>query len=45
MPNTRLTGKLFEIEHKFVDGNAIHGLLYDKAFTILTEFSDDEKHL
>jgi aldose 1-epimerase len=38
-----LNGKLFEIEHKFVDGNAIHGLLYDKAFTIVTEFSDDEK--
>jgi len=38
-----LNGKLFEIENKFVDGNAIHGLLYDKAFTIVSEFSDDEK--
>lgn len=38
-----LNGKLYEIEHKFVDGNAIHGLLYDKHFTIVSEFSDDEK--
>ena len=38
-----LNGKLFEIENKFIDGNAIHGLLYDKAFTIVAEFADHEK--
>src|SRR5204863_4063457 len=38
-----LNGKLFEIEQKFVDGNANHGLLYNKAFTIVTEFLDDER--
>jgi len=38
-----LNGKLFEIENKFVDGTAIHGLLFDKAFTIVAEFADHEK--
>lgn len=31
----------FEITKKFKDGNAIHGLLYNKPFKIVDEFSDD----
>lgn len=31
----------FEIAKKFTDGNAIHGLLYNKPFRIVDEFSDD----
>jgi len=33
----------FEISKKFIDGSAIHGLLYDKSFKILSEFADDHK--
>ena len=39
----RLDDELFEFEHKFVDGNAIHGLLYNKPFNIVGEFADDNK--
>jgi aldose 1-epimerase len=31
----------FEIRTKFTDGNAIHGLLYNKHFKIVEEFADD----
>jgi aldose 1-epimerase len=36
-------GKLFEFENKFVDGNAIHGLLYNKAFEVADVFADNEQ--
>lgn len=32
----------FEIRNKFTDGNAIHGLLYNKPFKIADEFADDK---
>ena len=38
-----LEGQVFEISKKFIDGSAIHGLLYDKPFKILSEFADDHK--
>src|SRR5688500_1970891 len=38
-----LEGQEFEISKKFIDGSAIHGLLYDKPFKILSEFADDHK--
>lgn len=31
-----------EIRNKFTDGNAIHGLLYNKPFKIANEFADDK---
>lgn len=37
----RIDDEEFEITKKFTDGNAIHGLLYNKAFKIVDEFSDD----
>lgn len=33
----------FEISKKFNDGNAIHGLLYNKPFKIVAEFDDDQQ--
>jgi aldose 1-epimerase len=36
-------GKEYEIERKFRDGNAIHGLLADKSFAVVNEFADDEQ--
>jgi aldose 1-epimerase len=38
-----LEGQEFEISKKFIDGSAIHGLLYNKPFKILSEFADDHK--
>jgi aldose 1-epimerase len=37
----RIDDEEFEITKKFTDGNAIHGLLYNKHFRIVDEFSDD----
>jgi len=36
-------GEVFELSSKFVDGNAIHGLLYNKAFAVVDQFTDDEQ--
>lgn len=36
-------GETFEITNKFVDGTAIHGLLYNKPFLVVDEFADDEQ--
>ncbi|MFT3825837.1 MAG: aldose 1-epimerase [Chitinophagaceae bacterium] len=36
-------GETYEIANKFGDGNAIHGLLYNKAFKVADEFSDDNQ--
>lgn len=36
-------GQLYEFPEKFVDGNAIHGLLYNKAFTVANEKADDKR--
>jgi aldose 1-epimerase len=33
----------FEIRNKFTNGNAIHGLLYNKPFKIVDEFADDNQ--
>jgi aldose 1-epimerase len=33
----------FEINKKFGDGNAIHGLLFNKPFKIVSEFADDNQ--
>jgi aldose 1-epimerase len=33
----------FEFEKKFFDGSAIHGLLYDRPFNVLSQFADDQK--
>src|ERR1044072_8071866 len=33
----------FEISQKYSDGNAIHGLLYNKPFKITSEFADDNQ--
>lgn len=38
-----LDDEVFEFDNKFVDGSAIHGLLYNKAFNIVGEFADDNK--
>ena len=35
-------GKSYEFQNKFPDGSAIHGLLYDKSFSVLDENADDE---
>lgn len=32
----------YEIAHKFTDGNAIHGLLYNRSFKIVDEFADEK---
>ena len=34
--------KSYRLEHLFPDGTAIHGLLYDKPFTIVQEAADDQ---
>jgi aldose 1-epimerase len=36
-------GEEFEFPNKFGDGNAIHGLLYNKPFGIADEFADDRE--
>jgi aldose 1-epimerase len=36
-------GQQFEFDKKFIDGSAIHGLLYNKSFNVLGTFSDDNK--
>ncbi len=36
-------GKEYEFQHKFIDGSAIHGLLYDKPFTVMAESADEGK--
>jgi aldose 1-epimerase len=33
----------FEFLNKFKDGNAIHGLLYNKPFRVVNEFADDKQ--
>ncbi len=33
----------FEFNNKFMDGTAIHGLLYNKAFVQVDEFADEQK--
>ena len=33
-------GKDFEFRNKFVDGSAIHGLLFNKSFAVVNEFAD-----
>jgi aldose 1-epimerase len=38
----RFQGKAFDLKHRFSDGSAIHGLLYDKAFTIKEEQETQE---
>lgn len=45
IPNGRYeyAGEHFEFEKKFFDGSAIHGLLYNKPFNVLSQFADDEK--
>ncbi len=34
-------GEIFELTNKFIDGSAIHGLLYNKNFAVVNEFTDD----
>jgi aldose 1-epimerase len=34
-------GKTYQFNHLFVDGSAIHGLLYDKSFSVLEEATSD----
>lgn len=34
--------KTYRLEHLFPDGTAIHGLLYDKLFTVVQETADDQ---
>ena len=36
-------GEEFELENKFMDGSAIHGLLYNKAFKKSDSFFDEQK--
>jgi aldose 1-epimerase len=36
-----IDGQNYEISQKFNDGNAIHGLLYNKPFKIVDDFADD----
>jgi aldose 1-epimerase len=33
----------FEISKKFTDGNAIHGLLYNRPFKVVDQFADDNQ--
>ncbi len=35
-------GVCYEIEHKFMDGSAIHGLLFNKPFSVLERFTEDD---
>lgn len=37
----QIDGQDYEISQKFTDGNAIHGLLYNKPFNITDQFADD----
>lgn len=39
----RFEGHEFEFGKKFVDGSAIHGLLYNRPFNVLSTFADDDK--
>lgn len=39
----KIDGEEFEMSRKFTDGNAIHGLLYNKPFKIVDEFTDDQQ--
>lgn len=39
----RYDGEEFELEHKFMDGSAIHGLLYNKVFKKIDGFADEHK--
>jgi aldose 1-epimerase len=39
----KIDDEAFEINKKFGDGNAIHGLLYNKPFKIVSEFADDNQ--
>jgi aldose 1-epimerase len=34
--------KEYEFQRKFIDGSAIHGLLYNKIFDVIDEFSDEQ---
>lgn len=36
-------GEQLEFEKKFMDGSAIHGLLYNKAFRVVDQFTDDHQ--
>jgi aldose 1-epimerase len=36
-------GETFELSNKFIDGNAIHGLLYNKAFAVADEHADADE--
>ncbi len=36
-------GEDFEFENKFMDGSAIHGLLYNKPFKKISPFADEQK--
>lgn len=36
-------GEEFEFENKFMDGSAIHGLLYNKVFNKVSSFCDEQK--
>lgn len=36
-------GQEFEFGKKFMDGSAIHGLLYNRSFNVLNQFADDNK--
>ncbi|HTL08630.1 MAG TPA: aldose 1-epimerase, partial [Chitinophagaceae bacterium] len=36
-------GEIFELQKKFMDGSAIHGLLYNKPFKKFSQFADEEK--
>lgn len=36
-------GQVFELQHKFKDGSAIHGLLYNKIFKQTDSFFDEQK--
>ena len=36
-------GEEFEFAHKFMDGSAIHGLLYNKVFKKTSSFCDEQK--
>jgi aldose 1-epimerase len=35
--------KVFEFEKKFIDGSAIHGLLFNKKFSVLEKYADNNK--
>lgn len=35
-------GVSYEMEHKFMDGSAIHGLLFNKSFSVVERFTEDD---